>query len=285
MRPIPAGLRARLGDPVTRLALCWRVDRTDGARLGFTSHDRDLAIDGLAYRARGGFSASAATDPGDLSVGSFSAEGVLGLGGLDAADLAEGRFEDATVALFLVDWSAPDLGQVPLFVGSIGDVVNAQGRFQAELRSVAQALENPVGEAYSPECRADLGDKRCTIALRAWTVQGRVASAGGGGRDWFTWETPRPAGWADAGRVRFWTGANAGLAMDVATQAGARVELFMALPHAIAAGDRFEIQAGCDKRLVTCRTRFDNVENFRGEPFVPGIDALLEYPGRPPSSG
>src|SRR3546814_8084659 len=33
------------------LAFCWRLDRRDGVSMGLTSHDRDLMVDGLIYRA------------------------------------------------------------------------------------------------------------------------------------------------------------------------------------------------------------------------------------------
>lgn len=35
---------------------------------------------------------------------------------------------------------------------------------------------------------------------------------------------------------------------------------------------------GCDRQLKTCRRRFDNVENFRGFPHIPGNDFVLRYP-------
>jgi hypothetical protein len=35
---------------------------------------------------------------------------------------------------------------------------------------------------------------------------------------------------------------------------------------------------GCDRRLTTCRDRFDNVVNFRGFPHIPGNDFILKYP-------
>jgi hypothetical protein len=35
---------------------------------------------------------------------------------------------------------------------------------------------------------------------------------------------------------------------------------------------------GCDRRLATCRERFDNVPNFRGFPHIPGADFMLRYP-------
>jgi uncharacterized phage protein (TIGR02218 family) len=47
----------------------------------------------------------------------------------------------------------------------------------------------------------------------------------------------------------------------------------------MAVGDIFTIIAGCDKTLAICRDKFDNIINFRGDPFVPGTDALLDYPG------
>jgi uncharacterized phage protein (TIGR02218 family) len=36
---------------------------------------------------------------------------------------------------------------------------------------------------------------------------------------------------------------------------------------------------GCDRQLETCRSRFANVVNFRGEPYLPGTDLLTRYPG------
>src|SRR3546814_2958640 len=35
-------------------AFCWRLDRRAGVRMGLTSHDRDLMVDGMSYRASPG---------------------------------------------------------------------------------------------------------------------------------------------------------------------------------------------------------------------------------------
>jgi uncharacterized phage protein (TIGR02218 family) len=48
------------------------------------------------------------------------------------------------------------------------------------------------------------------------------------------------------------------------------------MPFAVEEGDSYSLQAGCDKTLPTCITRFNNALNFRGEPFVPGTDKMLE---------
>jgi hypothetical protein len=39
-----------------------------------------------------------------------------------------------------------------------------------------------------------------------------------------------------------------------------------------------EFGEGCDRRLSTCRDRFNNVANFRGFPHIPGNDFILRYP-------
>jgi uncharacterized phage protein (TIGR02218 family) len=45
------------------------------------------------------------------------------------------------------------------------------------------------------------------------------------------------------------------------------------------AGVRVRLTEGCDKRFETCRVRFANSVNFRGEPHLPGNDLLTRYPG------
>jgi uncharacterized phage protein (TIGR02218 family) len=57
--------------------------------------------------------------------------------------------------------------------------------------------------------------------------------------------------------------------------AGVTVELWQRPAEAVAPGDNFRIVAGCDKQFATCRTKFDNVPNFRGFPHVPGNDFML----------
>ena len=36
----------------------------------------------------------------------------------------------------------------------------------------------------------------------------------------------------------------------------------------LSVGDYYEIYAGCDKTLATCKEKFNNVINFRGEPYI-----------------
>jgi len=87
-------------------------------------------------------------------------------------------------------------------------------------------------------------------------------------------------GWFEGGVVVGETGANAGVARDVLSwmAASRTAGLFLPMPYTIAVGDVFRIQPGCDKRLVTCRTKFANRLNFRGEPHVPSGSVQAETP-------
>ncbi len=49
------------------------------------------------------------------------------------------------------------------------------------------------------------------------------------------------------------------------------VTLFTSPPYQISAGDKYSILAGCDKTFPTCRSKFNNTVNFRGEPYIPGF--------------
>lgn len=279
MRPVSPELAAHLAGEVTSLATCWRLQRRDGVLVTLTSHDRDIEVAGEVYRASGGLTATSVQDTADLAVDNLEVDGVLGSAGLAAADLAAGRFDGARVDLFLVNWAAPGQGSLLLKRGTLGRVSQEDAAFRAEIRGLTQALQRPATEVYSPDCRAELGDSRCKRSLSGFERDAEVDAV----VDAMTFTAAaltEPASWYAFGRIRWHLGANAGLVSEVRHFSAGEVTLLQPTPQPVAAGDVFTITAGCDKRLSTCRTKFDNVLNFRGDPFVPGTDAVLDYPGR-----
>ena len=88
-------------------------------------------------------------------------------------------------------------------------------------------------------------------------------------------------GWFTGGKVTWLTGDNAGAIMEIKFHVnnGAEVsfDLWETMPFDIVVGDTFDVTAGCDKSLATCRDRFNNVPNFRGFPYIPGNDAVTSY--------
>ena len=73
--------------------------------------------------------------------------------------------------------------------------------------------------------------------------------------------------------------AESGTGDETMTSIGA-VTLFLGMPFEIEVGDRVTIYRGCKKDVADCKI-FDNINNYRGEPFVPGTDALIRSPDAP----
>lgn len=58
---------------------------------------------------------------------------------------------------------------------------------------------------------------------------------------------------------------------------GGAIELFLPMVNPIQIGDTYKLTAGCDKSIEVCRDKFDNILNYRGEPFVPGEIELVRF--------
>lgn len=275
----------KLFPDLTRLASCWRIARTDGAVIGFTSHDRPLVIDGLTYRPANSFSTTALASDVDMSVADVEVLGALDADDISAADLLAGVYDHASVDLFLVDWSDLSIPKSILRRGWIGAISQAGGGFTAELRGLGQRIQQPVIDSFSPECRVDLFSPACGVSRAAFAVNASVTGLTDGSlgaqadnRIFFASALTQAAGWFDYGEIWWTSGANAGRRTEVRAYVPGRVELWEPMGLPLAVGDSFTIHAGCDKRLETCAAKFANVLNFRGEPHVPGTDAMIRYP-------
>lgn len=263
-------------DPeVTTMALCWRLDRRDGVTLGFTAHDRDLAAGGVSFSARPGMLPSALRQSDGFEVDTLDLSGALTDDAITEEDLLAGRWDGAACALLALDWSDPGAAALVLARGELGDVSARQGGFTVELRGAAALLERPVVERTTPDCRAELGDIRCRVDLAGRRRHARLVAAAGAV---LTLDAPEPEANAYGfGRLRWLDGGNAGLTGMIAASDGAAVTLREAPFATPAPGALVEITQGCDRLFATCRDRFANTANFRGEPHLPGNDLLGRY--------
>ena len=109
MKTIDAALQAHLDGGATTLAWCWRITRSDGQVLGFTNHDRGLTFAGTDFEPESGFGASEVRSGSDLSVDAQDAEGVLSSDRITEADILDGRWDNAEVDVWRVNWA--DTGQ------------------------------------------------------------------------------------------------------------------------------------------------------------------------------
>jgi uncharacterized phage protein (TIGR02218 family) len=264
-----------LDGALTAIALCWRIERADGAGLALTSHDQALTVGGTTHEAAPGMLPAAIGRRAGLEPNGGEIAGAITSDSLDEADLVLGRWDGARIAMTAVDWQQPEAGQRPLLAGELGEVRLQDGEYKADLRGAAARLATAICPETSPECRAELGDKRCRVDLAGRSVLARVEQVDGAalvmdqviGPD-FLW-----------GRARFLSGANCGLVTVIVGVNAGGIALREAPGAPIQPGDRIELRHGCDKSFATCSGRFGNAENFRGEPHLPGNDLLTRYPG------
>jgi len=264
-----------LEKPLATLAFCWRIERRDGVTIGLTSHDRDLEIGHMLYRAAPGMTPSAVRSGIGFDGADSDVEGALVADAISEGDLAAGRWDGAGLELRLTEWETPGDLWLLLARGEIGAVKRKAGAFTAELVGAMAALKAPVAPSTSPDCRAMLGDRQCRVDLAGrrrvvivGAVEDAVASVAG----------LEPGAYA-FGTLRWLTGANGGIVQGVIDNGAGGVSLADPPPFAVEAGALVLLTEGCDRQLATCIGRFGNAVNFRGEPYLPGTDLLTRYPG------
>lgn len=283
MKPISNELAAHIAGEVTTLATCWKLTRRDGTVMGFTNHDRDLTIGGIPYKASTGFTPSAIENTDSLSVDNLEVEGMLTSGSMTEADILAGLYDFAEIEIFQVNYADLSQGTLPLKRGWLGEVSLRKQQFVAEVRGMSQRLSQTIGELYSPSCRATLGDGRCKVNLAEHTVTGAVTTHASNQQFMDSSRNEASATFA-SGLMTFTGGANTGLSMEVkeyihASDTGGQFVLVLPMPYTVSDGDGYSLTKGCDKTLATCKQRFDNLLNYRGEPHVPGLDRMLETAG------
>jgi hypothetical protein len=128
-------------------------------------------------------------------------------------------------------------------------------------------------------------------ARQSWTRHAEIATVIDRRRFTITvTETRALDDWFNDGVVIFESGNNTLLTMEIKdwTQSSSTVELFLPMPGDIQIGDKLRIFPGCPKTVNQCRNKWvipdsrdfsnGNVINFRGEPYLPGKDAVVTYP-------
>lgn len=282
MKTIPVLLQSHYEQEVTTICHCWKITLSDGTIMGFSNHTDDIYIkeDGIVYKAETGFTASAVRQSNMADVDNFDIQSFLTSDLITAEEITAGKWNNASIEIFKINYKAPDAGREYITAGKIGDITYNKDFFQAEFRSISQLLQRPVGEVTSETCRARLGDNRCKVDLSAFTFSGTVEIVFSNNNQFLSSDVTQAQDYFKYGFVTFTSGANVGLSVEVKSNSNGLVLLQLPLPYPMQAGDTFSILAGCDGYLATCRDKFNNIKNMRAEPYAPTQDQVLAGPDR-----
>ena len=84
-----------------------------------------------------------------------------------------------------------------------------------------------------------------------------------------------PSEYFQGGLVVWTSGNNKGLSMEIKNYYPNYIFLNQKMILTINVGDTYIISAGCDKTILSCQSRFNNIKNFRGFNLIPGNDKLM----------
>lgn len=182
-------------------------------------------------------------------------------GALDGASLLVER-------LFMPTWGDTSCGTVILFSGTVAGADVGRTSAKLTVNSLLSLLNVQMPRnVFQPPCRNVLYDGGCTLSKAAFGVAG--TSGSGSTASVIVTGLSNPAGYFSLGTITFNTGANTGVSRSVKVYASGNAQLALPLLTAPTTGDAFTIYAGCDHTQATCVSKFNNVLNFRGEPYIP----------------
>ncbi|MEM7214837.1 MAG: DUF2163 domain-containing protein [Pseudomonadota bacterium] len=284
MKQLSPEFREHIEQEATTLCRCWIMELGNGDKLGFTDHDQDLIVNGTVCERSAGAESSGIEERLGLSVDSAQISGALRSDTISTADIAAGKYDNARITTYIVNWSQPDLFSIDQ-VMMIGEISEEDGIYRFELRGISSSLDQTKGRQFIRRCQADLGDNRCGIDLSngLYSAEGTVLETRSAfdltasGLDEFE------NGWFTFGALEWISGENSGSRIEVAShirsENSVTVTLWSPMAAVVLPGDQFTITAGCNKQFETCRAKFLNPANFQGFPHMPGDEVSLTHAG------
>lgn len=290
------------------LSSLWKITRKDGTVLRFTDHDKPIIFDDATYSPGAGFDASARQKQSGLKDNNLELKGVLSSSLIGHDDLRAGKFNDALVEEFLVDFIRPWYGFLTKNVYWIKNVTYDGNEFQSEIAGIASRIDFVNGKRYTRDCTHDLGDSVCRVKPEVFTFNAVVVDTTDVTHTTFDARREFNTTINDLnpiinvfrfGEIQWLTGSNAGLKFEIEASQGPElvngnargvIKLRLRMPFDVATGDIMIIRKGCEKTSSStygCKSypNPDNASdpdgnfiNFGGFPHIPGTDAVIQSP-------
>lgn len=192
---------------------CLRIVPQWGSTIYLTDHPRDLVMNGHTYLTGSGYEFSGQASESSMAPGVVDLDGIAGIAGIGRDQIVSGVFDGARVYCFATTWVTPTEDEEPLGVAIMGKMTMKDDRYTTELMMLIDALNQNVGDTYTPACQKTFGGQEyagCKVALGPITVTGTITDVTSTSvfRDSTRTEVPD---WFGEGSIAFTTGANAGL--------------------------------------------------------------------------
>ena len=141
--------------------------------------------------------------------------------------------------------------------------------FKLYLKPLSRNFDSFVLEKYSPTCRAKFGDESCKVNLKSYSRCYKIKSIHANAI--YIEDDAKHLSYAQ-GEALMKTDSSFFKA-NIKHHFKDLIELDRKIPSSDFKS--VELTAGCDKQIHTCCEKFNNVVNFRGEPFIEHIFEIL----------
>jgi len=295
-----------------RMALFVKVSKTIGETVlvrAFTSNTRDMTLPGhpdVTFRSAVGITPSSIQSAINATT-TLELQGLYQTGIFDRDDIINGKWDFAEIEIFTAAWDNVNLGELVLFRGNLGEIKDFGVYFNAEGKGLIGRLSSDPAKVSSRNCRVkQFRDSECgftgnTVTIGedeySLTLTSSTARLEGDRNlitivDALASVTPSPSGnpipptdFFNNGVLLFDNGTNEGISREILKYTYDPIDdvIFIAVKRAFPLEDTsinsldVTITAGCNRTVEDCR-KYGNILNFRGEPYVPGFEAMNRIP-------
>ena len=289
MLTIPGHFQAMLETRSLTIATCWRIVRQDKLILRYTTHNRDLSIGGFTYTPASGLQDSATERQDSLRESNKEIRGAIASDAITEEDLRAGKYDDARITEFVVDYRYPDAGSVILSVFIIAGIEFDDGVWRAQLVSQKFRLTKTKGRRYNRTCDVTFGDAAtCKVNRTAISRSESVTAFVNRRQVDVTAATlavdQQANNYWKRGTLFFRSGPLQGFSFKIqnslytASPQKLRVTTYLNLQADATSGDSVTLIPGCDHTKSGGCTRFLNRPNYHGFSYIPGSDGVFETP-------
>lgn len=254
------------------LIKCITLELVNGRKFGFCSHDVDVVIDDVTYIANVS-NISAIVQKSNNFVDNFEMQSVINHESITMEDALSGVYDNAVVEVFIIFANQPKQ-KIWSKKGYIGEIEIKGNKIIANIMGLASALEKGIGEFFSENCRASFGDRRCKASMSKYYQQAFISKV----YDRRIFRIDAKMLYPDMyafGKILFLCGPNKDVSIEISQIIDDKIILAIPATFDLTAGEKINIFAGCNKSLQMCKTIYNNVTNFRGEPNLPTMGDVL----------
>jgi uncharacterized phage protein (TIGR02218 family) len=273
---VSAQMTTLLESSASNLIKIVSVARRTKPTLYFTESPTDITYATNLYRADVGFQATSVSITAELNLQQttlYALEGTDSATSITRSDILLGEYIDQVVVVQYINAeTSGSEGSITIFKGVIGDHgLDDVGLIQLNCEGIITKTANVAGETYSPNCRNVLGDSLCGVDLDARKAIVTITEVRGAQTFGISvssaTQTIFESNSYREGVAQFSGGANDGYIIEISNITGGQLTCFLPPPLTVQVGDTVNLFPGCSKTISFCRTFYDNVRNFRGEPF------------------